>query len=691
MRFSSMLLAALAFAGAASAPADTVDNRLLSNELNGDDWAAYGRTFLSQHYSPLAQINDHNVSRLGLAWSFDLPQSSSVYGAPLAMDGILYFGVGYTVIRAMDAASGALLWTYDAKAAETAGHKLRAGWGIRGIALWQGKVFSGTQDGHLIALDAKSGRLLWSVQTTDPDDNRYINGVPFVFSGKVVVGHSGADLNPFRGYVTAYDANSGKQIWRFYTVPDDPAKKPASAAMAMAAKTWRGKWWRFGGGGGAVWNSMTYDPQFNRLYLGVGQGSPWNVPIRSEGQGDNLFLCSIVAVDADTGKYVWHYQLNPGDMWDYDAAEDIELTTLPISGRPQPVLMIASKNGFFYVLDRRSGKFVSANNFVRVTWADRIDAKTGRPVLNAQASYDGGGPTLVFPGPVGAHATAAMSFNPHTGLAYIPTTDLGFIYAAPPVDADKWQPKTGMQVNTGLGVRPSSLSVPPGRSFLVAWDPLNQKEAWSVPLRGISNGGTATTAGNLVFQGQGASGDFVAYAADDGRKLWSFEAQDGIQGQPTTYMAGGKQYVTVIAGFRAVGGFNDPSHTWDYRSQKRRVLTFTLDGSAKLPDAPAPYRPAFVLDEAFSVDPQKVAIGAEVIAGHCANCHGGRLEAGGTAPDLRTSAIPLSTEALTAVLHGALVVNGMPRFDELTPEEIEGIRHYIRQRARDSAAAAAKE
>jgi quinohemoprotein ethanol dehydrogenase len=282
-----------------------------------------------------------------------------------------------------------------------------------------------------------------------------------------------------------------------------------------------------------------------------------------------------------------------------------------------------------------------------------------------------------------------MSFNPHTGLAYIPTTDLGYVYAAPTTDADKWQPKPGMQVNTGLGVRPSSLSVPTGRSFLVAWDAAKQKEAWSVPLRGISNGGTATTAGNLVFQGQGASGDFVAYAADNGRKLWSFAAQDGIQGQPITYMAGGKQYVTVIAGFRAVGGFNDPSHTWDYRRQKRRVLTFALDGSAKLPGAPEPYRPVFVLDEGFSVDPQKAAMGASVVAGHCASCHGGRLEAGGTAPDLRTSAIPLSTEALTSVLHGALVANGMPRFDELSPEEIEGIRHYVRQRARDSAAAAA--
>jgi quinohemoprotein ethanol dehydrogenase len=679
-------LAVLAFAG--TAVAAEVDNRLLANEAAGADWAGYGRTFSATHFSPLGQINDQNVARLGLAWWFDLPKSSSAYGAPLAIDGILYFGVGYSVVRAMDAATGKLLWTYDPKVPESAGHKLRSGWGIRGVAFWRGRVLTGTQDGRLLALDAGTGKLVWSVLTTEAGDNRYINGPPFVFNGKVVVGHSGADFNPLRGYVTAYDAQTGKQVWRFYTVPDKPGNPAESSAMAMAAKSWNGAWWRFGGGGGAVWNSMTYDPQFNRLYIGVGQGAPWNQTIRTAGRGDNLFLCSIVALDADTGKYAWHYQVTPGDMWDYDATEDIELTTLTIKGKQRPVLLTASKNGFFYVIDRQTGQFVSAEKFVRVNWADHIDPHTGRPVENPQASYVNGGPTLVFPGPVGGHATQAMSFNPGTRLAYFPSTDLGYIYAAPTTDPAKWEPKPGMQINTGVGARPSQLVVPPAQSQLVAWDPTQQKLAWSAPLHGISNGGTATTAGNLVFQGQ-LTGEFTAYAANDGRKLWSFDGQTGFQGQPITYLAGGKQFVTVIAGYRAVGGFNDPTRVWDYNSQHRRVLTFAVDATAKLPAPDAPYKPAFVQDESFTVDPAKAAIGAGVVGGHCAICHGGKLDAGGAAPDLRTSGIPLSTQALTNVLHaGALVANGMPRFEELTPEEIEGVRHYIRQRARESAAAA---
>lgn len=680
-----LMLAALAIVGAVSGT--EVDNRVLANETDGAGWAGYGRTFSANHFSPLTQIDAHNIGRLGLAWWFDLPKSSSSYGAPLAVDGILYFGVGYSVLRAMDAATGKLLWTYDPQVPEAAGHKLRAGWGIRGIALWQGKVFTGTQDGRLIALDARTGKQAWSVLTTEPGDNRFINGPPVVFNGKVVIGHSGADFNPLRGYVTAYDAQSGRQVWRFYTVPGKPGSEPESAAMAMAAKTWHGDWWRFGGGGGAVWNSMTYDPQLNRLYIGVGQGAPWNETIRTEGRGDNLFLCSIVALDADTGQYVWHYQLAPGDMWDYDATEDIELATLSIEGRRRAVLLTASKNGYFYVIDRESGKFVSASNFVPANWADHIDPQTGRPSENPAASYVSGGPVLVFPGPVGGHATQAMSFSPVTRLAYFPATDLGFIYAAPTSDPAKWEPRPGMQINVGTGSRPSPLVVPPGKSQLVAWDPVRQKLAWSAPLRGISNGGTAATAGNLVFEGQ-LTGEFTAYAADDGRKLWSFDGQTGFQGQPITYLAGGKQYVTVISGFRSVGGFNDPTRTWDYYSQQRRVLTFALDASAKLPPPDPPYKPVFARDDGFTIDPAKAAIGKAVVSGHCTICHGGGLEAGGAAPDLRVSAMPLSLQALTAVLHdGALVVNGMPRFEELRPEEIEGVQHFIRQRARESAAA----
>jgi quinohemoprotein ethanol dehydrogenase len=682
------VLAALVLAGPASVAANRpeVNNRALANEAGGADWAGYGRTFSENHFSPLQQINEGNIGRLGLAWSYDLPRSASVYGAPLAVDGVLYFGVAYSVIRAIDATTGRLLWTYDPKAPEAAGVKLRGGWGIRGIAIWKGRVFTGTQDGRLIALDAKTGRLAWSVLTTQPNDSRFVTGPPFVFNDKIVIGHAGADFAPFRGYVTAYDTASGQKLWRFFTVPGDPHQPFESRAMAMAAKTWNGGWWRFGGAGGAAWNAMAYDPQFNRLYIGVGQGMPWNQKIRSGGSGDNLFLCSIVAIDADTGQYVWHYQLNPGDIWDYDATGDIEDTMLNVDGKLRPVLLTASKNGFFYVIDRQTGKLLSAQRFVTANWADHIAAHSGRPVENPQARFKSGAPTLVFPGPVGGHSAQAMSYNPVTHLAYIPATDLGYIYADPTTSLSNWEPKPGMQINVGVGHPPSHLTVPQGKSSLIAWDPIQQKAAWSIPLKGIVNGGTATTAGNLVFQGQ-VTGEFSAYAATDGRKLWSFDGQAGFQGQPITYLAGGKQYVTVIAGYRSTGGFNDLAVVWDYKSQRRRVLTFALDATAQLPP-PEPYKPAFITDQEFTIDAAKAAIGSEVVGAHCGICHGGALEAGGTAPDLRTSSVPLTMEGLTAVLHGgALVARGMPQFAELTPEQIDGVRHYIRLRAREAAAA----
>ncbi len=693
MRTATMLAGGLfaltLAAGASPATQAAVNNRSLANEQDGRNWASSGRTFSENHYSPLKQVDSGNVGRLGLAWSYDLPRVSSVFAAPLAVDGVLYFAIGYSVVHALDARTGQLLWKYDPEVYKVAGHKLQMGWGIRGIAFWEGKVYTATQEGRLIALDAKTGKPLWSVQTIPHEDARYITGAPWVFNGKVVIGFGGGDFGMVRGYVTAYDANTGKQLWRFYTVPGNPADGFEDEAMAMAAKTWTGQWWRFGGAGGTVWNAMAYDPKYNRLYFGTGNGSPWNQKIRSPGGGDNLFLCSIVALDADTGKYAWHYQVNPGETWDYNAAMDIHLADLTIGGSKHSVLMQAPKNGFYYVIDRENGKLLSAEKFAPANWAERIDVATGRPVENPDARFKNG-PFAMWPGPVGAHSVQPMAYSPQTGLAYIPTTEYSTVYADAP-DLATWAPKQGNVNNNGLGPPPAGAILPPlpkNVGYLQAWDPVRQAQVWKVPQVGFVNGGVAATGGNLVFQGQ-ATGEFRAYAADTGKVLWEFDAQTGIIANPITYEVDGKQYVTVIAGWRGMGGPSGARPDWDYYTQPRRVLTFALDGRAKLPPADKTVRP-YVDDAAFVVDPAKADLGKRTFNAHCFLCHGYNLVSGGAAPDLRKSAVPLSKEALTSVVHdGVLQVNGMPAFAYLVPEQIEGIQHYVRLRARESIAAQA--
>jgi quinohemoprotein ethanol dehydrogenase len=685
---ASLLLATVftSLAVSAALAQTVVDNRLLANEQDGANWASYGRTFSEQHYSPLHEIDDRNIGRLRLAWSFDLPPMASVFTAPLAVDGVLYLAPGYSFVHAIDARTGELLWRYDPEVPKHAGKRLRMGWGSRGIAYWKGKVFTATQDGRLIALDAKTGRVSWSVQTLPDDDKRYVTGPPWVFNGKVAIGFGGGDFDMVRGYVTAYDTETGRQAWRFYTVPGNPADGFEDVAMTRAAKTWKGEWWRFGGAGGTVWHAMAYDRKFNRLIIGTGNGAPWNQKIRSPGGGDNLFLCSIVALDADTGKYAWHYQVNPGETWDFNAAMDIQLADLTIKGRSRSVLLHAPKNGFFYVIDRRNGKLISAEKFAKVTWAERIDLKTGRPVEVPSARFKDGKGILMYPGMVGAHAAHAMSFSPSTGLVYLPATEFGAIYADPPGDLRQWRPKPNSVINNGIGRPNPPIELPMGSSSLLAWDPIGQRTVWSVPLTGIANGGTAATAGNLVFQGQ-VTGEFAAYAADSGRKLWSFDAQAGIQAQPISYLVNGRQQITVIAGWRGPSVISGMKPEWDYRLQPRRVLTFALDGAASLPP-PGP-RTSDILDNPdFVVDPGKAEIGQAVALTQCHLCHGAALISGGTAPDLRRSSVPLSLEALTAVLRdGALLANGMPRYEELSLAQIEGIQHFIRQRARESIAA----
>jgi quinohemoprotein ethanol dehydrogenase len=684
------VLATLTFLWAPFVAMTISANAELESATGTENWPAYGRDFAEDRFSPLTQISDATVGRLGLAWSFDLTPFNHVASQPLAVDGIVYFTVGLAVVYAVDAQSGKLIWHYDPQVAKYAGTKMRTAPGSRGVAYWNGKVYVGTLDGRLIALNANSGKVVWATLTTQPNDDRFITGAPRVFKGKIIIGHGGGDVGVTRGYVTTYDAETGRQLWRFYTVPGNPAEGFEQPILSEAAKTWTGQWWKYGGGG-AVWNAITYDQEFNRVYIGTGNGLPWNRKLRSPQGGDNLFTSSIVALDADSGEYIWHYQVNPGESWDYDAAMDMVLATVSIGGQLRKVLMQAPKNGFFYVIDRTNGKLISAEKIAKVTWADRIDSATGRPVEASNAHYENG-EALVWPGPVGVHGIAPMSFSPTTGLVYIPTTELPGRYNDQGMNPDNWIGKPHV-ANRGLNVADGDLPARESASTLLAWNPALQHRVWSVATPGAIAGGTVATAGNLVFQGL-PNGQFVAYAADSGKVLWSYDTGNGISAAPVTFSVNGTQYVSVLSGLSggaAALGSTSAQFGWQARTTARRLLTFALDAHAPLPQSPRRTKVVPIDDPDFLIDAEKVRAGTVVFIANCAPCHGPTAVAGGFAPDLRASAIPLDSRAFSEVVHGgALRERGMPQFPELSKSELDALRHYVRSKARESLATSAK-
>jgi quinohemoprotein ethanol dehydrogenase len=648
------------------------------------DWASVGRRDDEEHFSPLANINRTTIARLKLAWYFDIPGIVTAVSTPLEVGGTLYFVVGFGLVRALDSRTGKIRWEFDphAETASEADIKMRSSWGVRGLAYGDGRVYVGTVDGRLLAIDARSGNLSWSAKTTEPGDGRFISGAPRYFNGKVIIGHGGGDTSLSRGYVTAYDALSGAALWRFFTVPGNPARGFENAAMEKAAGTWSGDWWTYGGGG-TVWNAITFDADQDLIIIGTGNGVPWNPKIRSPGGGDNLYICSIVALNAQTGAYVWHYQVSPGDAWDYDATQDIELATLPIHGVRRKVLLQASKNGFFYVIDRVTGKLISADAYGHETWAQRIDLTTGRPVESVNARYLEGG-VDVWPDPNGEHSWHAMSFNPSTGLAYIPSFAAGIRFDDSTIDVKNWPVPPLGEALFGIGFEPLRTQ---GISALIAWDPVKRKAAWRAPLEPGIHGGTLTTGGGLVFQGRG-DGQFVAYDAASGERRWSYDAQNGIIGAPITYESAGRQYVTVIAGYNGLAGVISDlgvKYGWDARTQHRRVLTFMLDGGASLP-APAKAREFTpVSDPDYRQNSQLAAAGAAYYGQRCYLCHGPAARAGGQAPDLRTSSLILTRESFASVLHdGVLQEHGMPGFSEVGEAEIEAIRQYLRAQAAEA-------
>jgi quinohemoprotein ethanol dehydrogenase len=675
--------ASCACAAAAAADNLAVDDAALANEADGRHWLAYGRTYSEQRFSPLAEIDERSVSRLGLAWYIDLPRDRSLIATPLVVNGVMYFPGSYNVVNAVDARTGQLLWSYDPKVIEHAGDRLRVMWDTsRGLAYWQGKVYTATVDGRLIALDARNGNEIWSVMTVDPRKALFITGAPKVFRGKVIIGNGGTEWGPARGYATAYDAETGAQVWRFWAVPGNPADGFENAAMEMAAKTWTGEWWKYGGGG-TIWHGITYDPAFNTVYLGTGNGSPWNQKMRSPGGGDNLFLCAIVALDADTGEYKWHYQTTPGETWDYNSNMDIVLADLKYGEQTIKALLHAPKNGFFYVLNRANGELLSAEKFGKVTWATHVDLKTGRPVEVPGARYEDG-EEVVWPSAFGVHNWHAMSYSPDTGLAYIPSIEMPGLFTDKGMQPQDWK-SPYFAFDPAIDTVRGDVPADAGTGALRAWNPLTQKLAWEVPLPGVWNPGTLATHGNLVFQGR-ADGRFVAYRATDGKELWSVALGSGISAPPVTFELDGKQYVSILMGWGGTGasmvGSIAAQHGWAYKAQTRRLYTFMLDGKTPLPASNPPVFPQPLAAPDFVVDDALAEKGSWLFKESCMMCHGGGAVSGGYAPDLRASPLPLDAQAFKQVVVGAaLRQNGMPEFKDLDDAALDSLRHYIRRQA----------
>lgn len=659
---------------------DTARNEAM---LSANDWPLHGRDYREQRYSPLAQINAENVSQLSLAWSVDLPDQRGQEATPLIIDGVMYTASAWNIVMALDAKTGRVLWRFDPE--------VNRAWSVnsccdavtRGVAYEDGQIFIGTLDGRLVAVDAKTGIELWSVLTIDPSQRYTITGAPRVVNGKVFIGNGGAEFG-VRGYISAYDADNGELLWRFYTVPGNPELGFESEALKQAAETWHGKWWKLGGGG-TVWDSMSYDDALNLLYFGVGNGSPWNPNIRSDGKGDNLYLSSIVAVNADTGDYVWHYQTTPGEGWDYTATQHMILADLTIDGALRKVLMQAPKNGFFYVLDRVTGELLSAQPYVPVNWASHIDLKTGRPVMNREAQYwKTGELAVVVPSALGGHNWHPMAYNPQTGLVYIPAQEMDF-----PFLADDQQTPSKLAVNLGVVNLPTpdapeitAMIKQSVKGHLSAWNPVTQKEVWRAQYPAAWNGGVLTTAGNLVFQGT-AGGILNAYQSTDGKPLWHFDAQTGIVAPPVSFAVEGVQYVSVMAGWGGIYPLltGELAHDAGESINRSRLLTFKLNGTATLPKPDQNYQqmPDF---SAIQLDVEQIDKGGRIFAKYCGTCHGDNAVGGGVVADLRYSGFLGSAETWReVVIGGALAQRGMVSFaEELTDADAESARQFVLSR-----------
>jgi PQQ-dependent dehydrogenase (methanol/ethanol family) len=676
----------------APAAARVDDARVRAADLEPGQWLAHGRTFSEQRFSPLKQIDNSNVERLGLAWAWEPGTTRGMESTPLVIDGVMYATGEWSRVYALDAKTGTPLWTYDPHVDGSKGRDGCCDVVNRGVAAWNGRLYLGAFDGRLICLDAATGKQIWEVQTTDVTRAYTITGAPRIVKGKVVIGNGGAEFG-VRGYFSAYDANDGKLLWRFYTVPasrNGPFEHPE---LAIAAKTWSHDSAWESGLGGTVWDSMAYDPDLDLLYVGVGNASVYNRAERSPGGGDNLFLSSILAIDPDDGHMAWYYQTTPGDQWDFTATQHIILADLMLPPANNPggrselrhVLLQAPKNGFFYVLDRKSGELLSAKPYVDVSWATEVDMRTGRPVERSEANWDDK-TARVTPGIPGGHNWHPMAFSPQTGLVYIPTFES--VYEFNPTPGYKWKPG---QMNTSEDWDKTAshmegfeaLAKENVRTHLTAWDPIGARQAWRVDLGQGIPAGVLATGGNLVFQGT-TWGQLKAYAADSGDELWSGDTGTGIIAPPISYEVDGEQYVAVVAG---LGGSQGGHYIRFANSNPGRILAYKLDAHGELPRMPPrDRRPGMggkdVEAPVLETSEATLQRGRALYAVHCTRCHGLGAQSSGLYPDLRQASGDVYASWKAIVIGGALSSRGMASFaDVLSPEDAEAIRDYVADRA----------
>ena len=568
------------------------DANALKNAAQSKEWLTYGGSYAETRYSLLRQIDASNVERLGLAWTYVVGTGGGNQEAtPLFSSGVLYGITNWSIAFAVDAKTGQEKWRFDpmvdrAFATGQTNGGVCCGILNRGLALYEGKVIIPVLDRRLIALDAATGKPQWSTRILPEDATGYsLTMAPRVVKDKVIVGLAGAEFTPHRGFFAAFDVNTGREVWRFYTVPGDPSKPFENPALEKAAKTWSGEWWKYGGGG-SVWDSLSYDPEANLIYVGTGNGAPWPEVLRRSRGMDNLYICSILAVNPDNGSLAWHYQAVPGDSWDFDSVQQLLLADIEINGRTRKVVMQANKGGFFYVLDRITGQFISATPFSSVNWARGHDPTTGRPLIPPEAYYSTSSAVTISPSAAGASNWAAKAFSPQTGLVYMPVSGFSSrTYTAIEFPLD---PTRAIQVNgtprggqvpagTPTPANPPLIGPPQTvrGGFLVAFDPVKGMERWRNPGGGGSGGGALATASNLVFQVV-PDGRFLAYTAQDGKKLFEVSTGQGGMGPPITYELDGKQYISFLGGTgqggRGGGAASPP-----------RLYTFVLDGKERMP------------------------------------------------------------------------------------------------------------
>ena len=655
----------------------------------GGEWLSYGRTYREQRFSPLDNINRDNIGELDLAWSFKFDTARGMEATPIVHNGVIYVSTGWSHVHALDARTGQELWHYDAKVPKAQLAKTCCGPVNRGVAIWQDnantplQVFFGALDGRLIALDAKTGEENWSIQSTPTDGNYSVTGAPRIVKGMVIIGNGGAELG-VRGYVSAYDVNTGEMKWRFYTVPGDRNKPQESLALEAALETWSGdEWYKLGGGGGTAWDSLVFDPELDLLYIGTGNGSPWNRDLRSPGGGDNLYLSSIVALRPDTGEYVWHYQVTPADNWDYTATQQLVLAELEINGEPRSVIMQAPKNGFFYVLDRKTGELLSAEKFAKATWATHVDMGTGRPVESKFADYQKNGGSYIWPSPYGAHNWQPMSFSAKTGLMYIPAQNIPAYFSAVEevmYRVNRWN--TGVDLNTNrdpkswVAGRASMDALIYGE--LVAWDPIKKQRAWQVQHAKPSNGGILSTAGDLVFQGTW-DGTFAAYDAYDGEKLWQYKSDSAVLAGPMTFELDGEQYVAVAQGSGGTVMITVGDELQRNKTNQNKLLVFKKGQFNQTnPVANEKLTTIRALGHAANTDPNLIKLGESIYHNNCASCHGINALSNYVVPNLRYMNEQTHSDFASIVIGGARTHKGMIGFYEtLGVDDVDAIHAYL--------------